>query len=62
MIFILQYCNSGKSNHFSINIAVIQFKTDPIHGLTKVVVHFALRGFSRYSGFPSHQKPTFAVI
>ena len=46
MIFILQYWSSGKSNHFSINIAEIQYKTDPIHGLTKVVVYFALRGFS----------------
>lgn len=46
MIFILQYWNSGKSNHFSINITEIQFKTDPIHGLTKVVVYFALRGLS----------------
>ena len=61
MIFILQYWNSGKSNHLFINIAEIQFKTDPIHGLTKVVVYY--RGFSPGTPvFPSHQKPTFAMI
>ena len=57
MIFILQHWNSGKSNHFSINIADIQYKTDPIHGLTKVVAYFALeRFFPWYSGFPVSSK------
>ena len=59
MIFILQYWNSGKSNHFSNNIAEIQFKTDPIHGLP--TLH--LRGFSPGTPVsPFHQRPTFAVI